>query len=141
MSLSAILIVDQLSRFGVPFFFIASGYFLSHRIDSAFFITRYVVVRIFPAFAFWTLFYFWSSIKDGPVDILSLVFDGGGLHLWFFSSLILCLLLCSILLKIGGLRLVIVAAIPLYLIGLYHGVYGEALHAPHWSWNVRNGPA
>ena len=130
---------QQLSRFAVPFFFIASGYFLTDRLRSVPKTVSYILWRVLPATIFWVLVYFWAPIRDGVADPLSLLTEGGGLHLWYFPSLIVALLLASVLFQLGGARTLSVCAASLFLIAILFGRYMDILGLTRLDWNVRNG--
>ncbi|WP_198038944.1 acyltransferase [Skermanella stibiiresistens] len=139
-------VLGQMSRFAVPFFFIASGYFLAQREQKAVIALINVMKRIVPVFLFWLLFY--VSITDGGIArllnvrfLLSCLVSGGpGYHLWFLPSLSLSAAML-ILLRGRGWFTIFSIAIIFYVTGLTLGSYKEILQIGFdFPFNTRNGP-
>ncbi|MGF2053629.1 acyltransferase [Vagococcus fluvialis] len=86
------LLLNQISRFAVPVFFIASGYglFISKKQElpiKKYFIERYKVVL--PIYLFWTVFYFalFSSSKNITSFLLALATGNARPHLYYLVVL------------------------------------------------------
>ena len=127
-------------RFAVPFFFIASGYFLSSNKPATQIICK-SFQRIAPIYVVWTLAYtviFWAWPTDWE-GWVGLAFIGGyGHHLWFLPSLFVCVALCALIRPLGeawGIAIVTM----LYLVGLACGAYGPIVGVEQNLWDPRAG--
>lgn len=133
------MIAQCLSRIGVPFFFIAAGYFLFRNMDVGMLdvgrIKRYVI-RIFLMLVVWTMLYLplilWSASHSGKgviwgmyVKVYQFILGGNAqFHLWFLQALIVAVLLMAILIrKQWSFRKMIILALCLHSIALLGGSY------------------
>jgi surface polysaccharide O-acyltransferase-like enzyme len=124
-------VIDQLSRFAVPFFFITSGYFLAlKRLDHVWSVVWDIVKRISIPYLIWTLAFnlFDARSRSGvfhPVLFLPRLFLQGGAapHLWFLPSLALCMILLVVSQRYLSLIKLLVTASVLYIVGLLVGSY------------------
>lgn len=128
-------LIDQLCRWAVPFYFVASGYFLACRIDGPVGpMLRAVVARLGVVFLTWSAIYLLLS-RTGPSRLLDpaaafrwLVTGEPAWHLWFLSALATCLALLLVLhrsrMSPGAMA---AGALALYAVGLalgsYHGAF------------------
>lgn len=144
--LSALGFVDQFSRFAVPFFFLASGYFLGLKGRVGIIEFKRRTGRIVTIFAFWSTFY---VLLDQPSmeEFLSIKYlakwalsGGPGYHLWFLPSLLICLGVFLALHSVFSPLKVWICALALYLLGVAFGTYRAALHLPDIHFNTHNGP-
>lgn len=128
---------DQiLTRAAVPFFFVASGFFLKMKLDRTTTNKEYndvvlgFVKRIAILYGIWTLIYspciiFWIK-QDGDTVLTYLqkcIFDGSYLHLWYLPSVLVSGFLAAFLVKKIGINKSIIIAFVLYLIGLLDTSY------------------
>lgn len=129
---------DQLPRFGVPFFFISSGYFLWPKVSSASAVTK-SVSRVLGVFVFWVVVYNLSSPQNlAPTSWLSTFLGAGdGYHLWFLSALAVAIVLSSLLVNTLGLPITCVIAASLFVIGTSAVAYDSPLWTFHFG--IRNG--
>lgn len=125
---NAEFVSSELSRFAVPMFFIASGYFwkddfindppraivpLFHRVLVPF----VVWVIIYWALDRFELFYARTYFGSPKSYLLFMVSGGIGFHLWFLPALFIGTTFCLYLLKHVPLKTAIVAALFLYVSG------------------------
>lgn len=91
--ISAIGFAELASRFAVPFFFIASGYFLAGRHGSLGAVIQRLVIRLVPLYVFWVIFYVVFVPGDdqalhNPILLVKEMISGGpAFHLWFLRAL------------------------------------------------------
>ena len=148
MSSTFVITENQLARFAVPFFFIVSGYVLSSRLSSIRSSIYYCATRIVPVFVFWMFFYNWERIRFGNLPLTLEVLGSFDTHLWYFPSVIVNIVICSVLLKSGQPWIALLVSFAFYLAGCLHGSYEPYIYAHHWrwntihhwNWNTRNGP-
>lgn len=141
-------ILNQVSRWAVPFFFILAGFFLPTA-DTWQKNARKYFLRLFPVCVFWTVAYalstdhpivFFGSIKS---TLNTLIVGGNGYHLWFLSSLGICLLIAAIFNQFTSMIFLSSVAALMYFIGLSYDSYSElAFGIPHSQvrYDTRNGP-
>jgi len=156
---SAWQIAVQLTRFAVPFFFIAAGYFftVSSRQTPPQKILRKTFWRIGAAFFCWALFYAvvppYVSGESGPflkaalehlrTDIghpIAFLLSGGVYHLWFLSSLLQALIIIGICAWLGRPHWALWAGALLFLAGLAAGSYSDSPLGIHTRFNSMRGP-
>lgn len=157
------MLIDQLARFAVPFFFVISGYFWGNK-------TRNSASPI-PASAsmgkkILTIFLAWSAIYALPVDFgsfaeygplgpikadywnlvglvhhpLTLIMQGTSDHLWFLVGLLCSLLISAPLVKNKQIKTLIAVSVALYIFGLLAKSYSATPLGIHINFNTRNGP-
>lgn len=121
-------------RAAVPFFFIASGYFL--RPDKGTLLEGLIgpIRKFAPIYLFWLAVYFlvchfapqhrwtWS-----PRELLS---GGAAFHLWFIPALTAGMIVVSTGVRLVGPRLTAIAVIALASVALVYNSYYELLHPP-----------
>lgn len=126
-------ITNWLSRIAVPFFFVASGFFLYKKTslkNFSFIRTKFYTLKLLRLYVIWTLIYSPFRIKNilaDPKGIIhgilaygrDIVFTGSYIQLWYFPALIFSVVLISFLLskKISLKKILFVAAL-LYAVGL-----------------------
>ena len=124
--------VAVLCRVAVPFFFVASGYFL--RKPTQFFAGTILrpLYRLLPLYVLWTLIYYLFAYATGlvPVNLeIGQVLSGGpAFHLWFLPALGISLAFIPVASRLFGRQLtgflcVVLAAVAL-VEGSYHDVLG-----------------
>lgn len=125
---------DCIARVAVPFFFIASGYFLFRKtqisnLDTS--ICKSYVLKIFKLYCVWSLIYFPLRLGGfffeekgflyGVFDyIKDFIFSTSFSHLWYLNALIFSVLIISFLLykKVSPKNIICASAI-FYIIGLF----------------------
>ena len=154
--------IDVVTRVAVPVFFMITGYLMAERPHPA----RQVIVsyarRLGLAFLFWVGVYYLIDRLILPLDqrdhsgwhsyeeMGDLLLSGGiAYHLWFLPALFLSVTLFRLALDRFGLRLALLFAAGLFVIGLIIGPYsvdsgaihvvGQVLSHPA-NFTARNGP-
>jgi len=157
------IIINQMARFAVPFFFVISGYFWGVKIRSGADITsttKNMVNRIGVIFLAWSLIYiipfnligslengalgpfkavYWNLIRLFKYPINTL-FQGSAVHLWFLISLIFSVLICGFFIKRKAFKLLAFLSIALYILGVFSKSYVETPVGMDIGFNTRNGP-
>lgn len=156
------IILNQLSRFAVPFFFIISGYFfgIKERDDKRKIISNTVVTvkRLFLIFFAWNVIYilpynagaiyeyglsgpfkvaYWNLINLAS-DPIRLIFHGTKAHLWFLAGLIWAVLFTGLFRYWGLYRSAFIIATGLYLAGLLAHSYSDSPFGIHFNFDIRN---
>jgi peptidoglycan/LPS O-acetylase OafA/YrhL len=140
-----LFILDNLSRFAVPFFFTASGYLFGkriiHRRESIDYFKRYII-KILKLYVCWLFFYMMYDVlivyKEAaePVkeleqyfnrfSFLDLIYYGkstSGYQLWFLTALMWSVIILFGFYKIKKVRLLLIVSLILNLIGLFGQSY------------------
>ncbi|WP_191562578.1 acyltransferase [Metabacillus idriensis] len=141
----ALFILDNLSRFAVPFFFVASGYLFGIKIiknrESVVYFKRYVI-KIVKIYVCWLIFY---TIYDVLViyqshsnvhqklmkyfdefTMLNLLYFGkgtSGYQLWFLTALIWSIIILFIFFRLKKLNVLLTLSFILNIIGLFGQSY------------------
>jgi surface polysaccharide O-acyltransferase-like enzyme len=123
------VILNQISRFAVPVFFMIGGFFLSKKENlqpAAFSIM--ITKRILPAFLFWLVLYntilFSGSRQAINAKFVAMLATGGlGYHLWFLPAFCICMILTVFLRRFMRWRGIFATGCVLYLLGLAIGSY------------------
>jgi len=128
-------VLATLCRCAVPFFFLASGYFLN--LDRT---TREIALRsikrLGPIYAFWLAIYAairFAFYNEVPELSVSFFLNGGAaFHLWFLPALFAGQVFVSFFVSRFGYRLAVLGAALLYFIGPilydYHDLFGLAYY-------------
>lgn len=143
-------VLDELSRFAVPVFFLMSAYFWKDAdLENPPKLVARVASRVLPAFALiLAVTIAWRLLqRAGPRFELSaqgvalLLWSGGpAFHLWFLPALVLGTAVVAVLLNTLGLRWTIVATLLLYCAGTLIGAYSRPLFGHGFPfWMDRNG--
>lgn len=126
-------IQNYLARIAVPFFFIASGYFLYRKTtleDFKIEPTKKYAFKLFKLYLIWSIIYLPSSFAEilryeGDIFrgiiiyIRNFIFVGSYYQLWFLNATIFAVILISLLLYKGISPIkILIAAYIFYLIGL-----------------------
>jgi len=162
------LFVDHFSRFAVPFFFSASGYFWGMKIRNGVSVAGASIPmakRLGAIYAFWCLAYllpynittipalglmgpiklsYWKllTLAHRPVPIL---FLGDALQLWFLPALLCSLGIAAFFIARREFKLLAVFSVALFTIGTLAGAYattpiGLQLLIGKYAFPTRNGP-
>lgn len=158
------VLLNQLARFAVPFFFILSGYFWGLKIRKGHPIwqtSSKTLTRLAVIFFAWSAFYLFEheltviyqfsftewgqSVFRRLVELFThpakLFFEGTKVHLWFLPGLASAVILTSLLLKARMEALLPVIAVAFYLCGLAaKSYYYTPLGINLAGFDVRNGP-
>ncbi|MDR3629800.1 MAG: acyltransferase [Desulfocapsaceae bacterium] len=157
------MVINQLARFAVPFFFVISGYFWGRRVrirGSVRAISAPMARRIALIFVCWSVIYMLpynigamaeygvsaviraarlnaASLLDSP---LNLMMQGTKSHLWFLPALLCALAISWPLVARRRHKTLTAIAIILYLTGLLARSYSDTPWGLHWAFDTRNGP-
>jgi surface polysaccharide O-acyltransferase-like enzyme len=157
------LVLNQLARFAVPYFFLISGYFWATKFADAQSVqkpTQVMARRIIVILLAWSTIYLLpTNLAEpfkygvfGPVKMVywnviealkhpgSLFFQSTKYHLWFLMSLLICLTISGVLISRNMVRSLIFLSLILYLIGLMGKAYADTPVGFHLTFNLRNGP-
>lgn len=153
-------VLKQIARFAVPCFFILSGYFWAKGSVSsgAAAASLKTIRRGLLIFAVWCLVYLFPSDLDAlrhtspadwarqaywnllGLDLTRTMFSGTRFHLWFLSSLIMCVAIGGLMLARGWTRLFVGLAAVLYVFALLGGAYSTTPLGLPQAFNTRFGP-
>lgn len=140
-------------RFAVPFFFVAAGYFLKYEPGREAQTIVGVARRLLIPFVVWEAFYFAAAAHSDSARLAEqmnqpgywwdVVVNGGpGYHLWFMTSLFLCLATVTALRRFLSVPGVLAVSALFFAVGLVCGPYATLLFGPdngvHFL--TRNGP-
>ena len=157
------IIINQLARFAVPFFFVISGYFWGVKIRqdaSLIGISIKMSKRILLTFIAWSLIYtlpfnllviaehgwlgpfkvsYWllQPVIKHPYKLIT---EGTRIHLWFLIGLFYALLISSLLLYFDKKKILCIVAFLLYVIGVLGGSYSETPIGFDLKFNTLTGP-
>ncbi len=157
------VVIDQFSRFAVPFFFAISGYFWGAKTRengiesaSALMATKRVGIILLAWSFIYLLPYNISSIVDygilGPIkvvywDVLNLaghplrtLMQGSKEHLWFLVGLLFAVNISAFLIKRKLLKTLISISVILYFVGVAAKAYIDTPIGIELNFNTRNGP-
>jgi surface polysaccharide O-acyltransferase-like enzyme len=161
------IIVYLLSRFAVPYFFLASGYFFGKSLEKGtplIALYKKQIKKLAILFLAWSLFYgiftnhliasilkynllegfktaiyqeTFLFIKNQPLVFL---LQGTGVHLWFLPSLAIGLSIISLFLALKQEKYILPFATLLYIFGVLGSAYSETPIGAQLYFNTRNGP-
>ena len=158
------LVINQLSRFAVPYFFVISGYFWGRKIragSDVAVVSAATMRRLCGIFLFWCAVYLlpldltaiWRQGAAGPFEAIyanlaTLVRSyGAGVllvgtkdHLWFLPALISVVFISGFFLKRGWLKSLVALSAALLLVGLAAKAYANSPFGIDIPFNTRNGP-
>ncbi len=134
------LVVNYLSRIGVPFFFICSGFFLFGKVDFQNPDLKPVYkysIKLIKLYLIWNLLYLplsFAGVFDYhsvdifidclKVFILNMLFTSGFGHLWYLPATVVSVLIVGFLLKRkASFKVILSLALFLYIIGLFGQSY------------------
>ncbi|MES1040179.1 acyltransferase [Peribacillus simplex] len=147
-----LFILDNVSRFAVPFFFTASGYLFGkkmiHKRDSFDYFKRYII-KILKLYLCWLFFYMMYDVlilykvaSDVPKEFvqyinhfsfLDLIYYGtgtSGYQLWFLTALIWSVIILFVFLKLKKVKLLLSISLILNLLGLFGQSYSMFYEFP-----------
>lgn len=130
---------QYLARVAVPFYFIASGYFLFRKTSYTNFdakIPLKYACRIFRLYVIWTIIYFPYVLRDSIlwdkngiahgllIWIRNCIFTGSYLHLWYLNATVVATLILTFCLsKKMKMKTILCIATIMYIIGLLPQTY------------------
>lgn len=144
-------VLDELTRFAVPAFFILSAYFWKpDQLAAPLKLTLRVAARVLPAFLLWTaVFVLHKQLPhlDRPVldysrtGLLLLLWTGGpGFHLWFLPALVVSTAIVTLAGRYLGWRWTLALSLLLFVSGTIIGAYSKPLFGHGFPfWMDRNG--
>ncbi|MDB5540920.1 MAG: hypothetical protein JWQ89_2647 [Devosia sp.] len=143
-------VVDELSRFAVPVFFILSAYFWKpEELAAPLRLIRRVAWRVLVPFIAWTaITVAWRYLEQPqkPLDLslptlANLAWTGGpAFHLWFLPALVVATALVATSGKFLGWTVTLVIAAFLFVLGTTFGAYSRMLSGQSFPfWLDRNG--
>jgi len=144
-------VLDELSRFAVPVFFLMSAYFWKDAdLARPLKLVGRVAWRVLPAFAAVLALTVALRLLDNPGrpgfelspwGVTLLIWSGGpAFHLWFLPALVLGTAVVATLLKFTGLHWTIAITLLLYAAGTIIGAYSKPLFGHGFPfWMDRNG--
>lgn len=157
------VVINQLARFAVPFFFVISGYFWGAKVrkGGAPLATAWgMASRVLVLFLAWSLLYllpynfaaFLCHGVPGPIEAarrnitdlvqnpLALIMQGTKVHLWFLVSLLFSLGISAVFVHRKRIKSLAVVSIFLYAIGVLAKAYADTPIGIDVEFNTRNGP-
>ena len=143
-------LLDELSRFAVPVFFLMSAYFWKpDALANPLRLVRRVAGRVLPAFAFWTAVFVVLRVLKQPDrgfdfslgSLATLAWTGGpAFHLWFLPALVVGTAVVAGLARLVGWKWTLAGALLLYIAGAVIGTYSNLLLGHGFPfWYDRNG--
>ncbi|MBA2875541.1 acyltransferase [Thermaerobacillus caldiproteolyticus] len=152
-------IINVFARFGVPYFFAASGYLLGKKIKitknkNSFSYIKHYLLKIVKLLISWTIIYFLYDllilvitsylnglhIKSEVIHYLNSAFTlrrlyygmtyGTSFHLWFLMALMWCIVILYFFIKINKIHLLLVFSVILNFIGLFGQSYSSIFNVP-----------
>lgn len=122
-------IADHLTRWAVPVYFIISGYFLENSNRPAFEKWKRTALRLLAIFIFWELIYNIANVflfgETFRFSIIRTLQTGGvAWHLWFLTSLGVCITI-FLLLRVVSWSLLLSVSLMLFLLGLLIDPYSQ----------------
>lgn len=153
---SPAVLINQFSRFAIPFFFVVSGYFWGAKVRTGADLAQVSVAmakRLLLVFCAWSLIYLLpyniSSIfrhgLPGPVEItyarlsfaarepFILLVEGTSVHLWFLTTLLTCLAISALLVAMNRVWILAGCSTLFYLVGVLAHAYVDTplgIHLP-----------
>ncbi len=132
-----VTLVATACRIAVPFFFIATGYFMPRYGGLTSSLILRPVRRLLPVFAFWMTLYVALShafgLEGTQLRISTLLSGGAAYHLWFLPALGFALVAVGLGRALLGAWLTGIACAVLAGLALANGAYHDLLHLPGTS--------
>ena len=151
-------ILNQMSRFAVPLFFLISGYLIQPKLSTNPIgtVKRYSkpLIRIWVVWSVICLLVpfqwqtvsnagylaerqgYWGYLMQSPINSL---LEGGLVHLWFLPALVMAVALIACLVRVKLSQLLLPIALLLYVYGVLAGSYSTLTELPS-PFFTRNGP-
>ncbi len=151
-------IINQLSRFAVPLFFLISGYLIQPKLSTD--PSETLVNYAKPLMKIWVVWSviclvvpfqwqivsqagylaerqgYWEYLMRSPLNSL---LEGGLVHLWFLPALVIAVAIIAFLVKFKRTQLLLPVALVLYVYGILAGSYSSLTELPS-PFFTRNGP-
>ncbi|MFF2446510.1 acyltransferase [Neobacillus sp. NPDC058068] len=147
-------VINVFARFGVPYFFVISGYLLGQKLKNTNqkpdYIRKYLL-KTTKLLVVWSLFFFLydvimialksflqglnirleiGSYLDSVFQITNLYYgnnNGTSYHLWYLAALIWSIIILSFFIKIGRINILLLGSFILHLTGLFGQSYSTFL--------------
>ncbi len=155
--------INQSTRFAVPYFFIVSGYFWGRKVRNGtnpLSLYGTTAKRLLFPFVLWSVIYvitptavdldalktygYWPVVRWKLSVLLAhpvtLLFEGGKVHLWFLVALLCAVTLATLLHLLKWQRAFLPLGVLLYGAGLLAGPYVHTPLGLHIPFNLRDGP-
>ena len=144
-------VLDELSRFAVPAFFILSAYFWKpDELAAPLKLTLRVAGRVLPAFLLWTAIFVLlkqlphldrPAVDYSPGGLLLLLWTGGpAFHLWFLPALVVSTAMAAFAGRYLGWGWTLALSLLLFVGGTIVGAYAKPLFGHGFPfWMDRNG--
>jgi surface polysaccharide O-acyltransferase-like enzyme len=138
-------LLDNLSRFAVPYFFAASGYLFGVKVinnPTSYTYFKKYVIKILKIYASWFLFYFLydvlrvllagGNVREGlfkylgqftPLDLVYYGHGTSGYQLWFVISLAWSVAVLYLFFRMNRITLLLIVALCFNLLGLFGQSY------------------
>ncbi|WP_028862797.1 acyltransferase [Psychromonas aquimarina] len=151
-------VVNQLSRFAVPFFFLLAGFLIQPKLmNSPLSVMRRYNAPLLKVWLVWTAIClilptrlntvmeqgylgerqaYWNFLLDTPLNSF---LEGGLVHLWFLPALIIAVVMTGLFVHFKLLKLLLPAAALLYIYGVLAGSYASITEIGS-PFLTRNGP-
>jgi peptidoglycan/LPS O-acetylase OafA/YrhL len=145
-------IIDDLARFAVPFFFVASGYFFAQKMiqkNSSFSYFKKYILKLIKIYISWLIFYTVYDILFIYIDgndinqrlnnyfqdftFMNLIYYGkgtSGYQLWFLTALIWSIICIFLFLKLKQIYILFFASLILNIFGLFGQGYTMFFELP-----------
>lgn len=154
------IVVNQLSRFGVPFFFMITGYYFAHKLSNTqtpFLLLKQRIQHFLKLFTVWSLIYLSLSLdvlsiqEHGYLKIsywklhalfehpIATIFQGTATHLWFLPAVISSLSVIFALYRIH-LKWILPISTLLFVFGIVGGSYSGSAIGITLPFDTRDGP-
>lgn len=151
-------VINQLARFGVPFFFILSGYLIQPKLTQNPIATlKNYSQPLMKIWLVWSVICllmpfnlevvisqgylaermgYWGWLMQTPLNTLM---EGGLVHLWFLPGLVCAVTVIALCIRFNAMSMMPYIAVGLYLYGVAGGSYGTLTEI--WTpFFTRNGP-
>ncbi|RFU65024.1 acyltransferase family protein [Peribacillus glennii] len=148
-----LFVLDNFSRFAVPFFFTASGYLFGKKIiytgDSLDYFNKYLVkmIKLYVSWLFFYIIFDFLNVYKESADLekameqywnhfsfLDLTYYGSGTsgyQLWFLSALIWSVIILFAFFKLQKVKFLLIVSLVLHLIGLCGQSYSVFFDFPY----------
>lgn len=129
-----VVFIASLCRGAVPFFFVASGYFVRAAEGATLISIARPLQRLLPVYVVWMLIYAVASMLGSGsafyLSVRSLLAGGGAFHLWFLPVLGFCLAVLPLAVATVGRCLTAALCLAAAFANIMFVAYRSVLHLP-----------